>query len=174
MKQRKFKKEVIDTFKLLTGKTFTAGQALDVYMSTPSKIHSESKSALQYVHRNILRLLSSGDIVKVIAEGRAQKYKITDQFNSRIAILSQKTTHTMIEPLAQKISIEKNLVERLNQQKLMLLTAIGEAEEYDAIYKELPEIGVQIQELYNESRDRSSKLLGKVKAIENLIALSSQ
>ena len=32
----------------------------------------------------------------------------------------------------------------------------------------------KIQELYNESRDRCSKLLGKVKAIENLIALSSR
>ncbi len=74
----------------------------------------------------------------------------------------------------KKIRLKKNLTERLNQQKLMLLTAIGEAEEYDAIYKEVPEIGAQIQELYNESRDRYSKLLGRVKAIENLIALSSQ
>ena len=174
MKHRKFKKEVIDTFQLLAGKTFTIGQALDVYMSTPSKIHLDPKSARQFVHRNILRFLSTGDIVQMNSEGRAHKYKITEQFSARIAGSIAPVVHEQKEPPVQKNALKKNLTERLNQQKLMLLTAIGEAEEYDAIYKELPEIGAQIQELYNESRDRYSKLLGKVKAIENLIALSSQ
>ena len=174
MKQRKFKKEVIDTFRLLAGKTFTIGKALEVYLTTPSKIHSESKSARQFVHRNILRFLSTGDIVQVASQGRAQQYKMTDQFSERLTNENQSSNTTKNEPLVQKNTLGKNLTDRLNQQKLMLLTAIGEAEEYDAIYKELPEIGTQIQELYNESRDRCSKLLGKVKAIENLIALSSR
>ena len=174
MKQRKFKKEVIDTFQLLAGKTFTVGQALEVYLSTPSRIHSEPKSARQFVHRNILRFLSSGEIVQINAEGRAYKYKMSEQFSARIANSNTLTTSAKSEPMVQKSTLGINLTDRLNQQKLMLLTAIGEAEEYDAIYKELPEIGAQIQELYNESRDRCSKLLGKVKAIENLIALSSR
>ena len=70
--------------------------------------------------------------------------------------------------------MEKSLTERLSNQKLNLLTAIGEVEEYEAIYQELPEMRMQIQELYNESRDRCSKLLGTVKAIEKLITLSPQ
>lgn len=174
MKQRKFKKEVIDTFQQLAGKTFTIGQALEVYLSTPSKIHSDPKSARQFVHRNILRFLSSGEIVQINAEGRAYKYKMSEQFSARVSNSNQSTPPAKSEPPAQKNTLGINLTDRLNQQKLMLLTAIGEAEEYDAIYKELPEIGAQIQELYNESRDRCSKLLGKVKAIENLIALSSR
>ena len=173
MKQRKFKKEVIDTFQLLAGKTFTIGQALDVYMSTPSKIHSESKSARQFVHRNILRFMATGDIVQVKADGRAYKYRITEQFSARIAESSNTDVAVNNGKQNPHNALGKNLTERLHQHKLRLLTAIGEAEEYDAIYKELPEIGAQIQELYNESRDRCSKLLGKVKAIENLIALSS-
>lgn len=173
MKPRKFKKEVIDTFRLLAGKTFTIGQALDVYMSTPSKIHTESKSARQFVHRNILRFMAKGYIVQVKADGRAYKYKITEQFSARIAESSNPDMSESSDTQIPLNSLGKCLTERLHQQKLMLLTAMGEAEEYDAIYKELPEIGAQIQELYNESRDRCSKLLGKVKAIENLIALSS-
>lgn len=174
MKQRKFKREVIDTFRLLAGKTFTIGNALEVYLTTPSKIHSEPKSARQFVHRNILRFLSTGDIVQVASQGRTQQYKMTDQFSERLTSENQSSNLTKNEALVPKNTLGKNLTDRLNQQKLMLLTAIGEAEEYDAIYKELPEIGAQIQELYNESRDRCSKLLGKVKAIENLIALSSR
>ncbi|MBR7745217.1 hypothetical protein [Undibacterium baiyunense] len=172
MKQRKFKKEVIDTFRLLTGKTFTIGDALNVYLSTPTKIHSESKSARQFVHRNILRFVSSADIVQVKSEGRAYTYKITEQFSARIAGTNAPEFPKKEDLPIPNNALGKNLTERLHQQKLMLLTAMGEAEEYDAIYKELPEIGAQIQDLYNESRDRCSKLLGKVKAIENLIALS--
>ncbi len=121
-----------------------------------------------------MRFLSTVDIVQVASQGRAQQYKMTDQFSERLTNENQSSNTTKNEPLVQKNTLGKNLTDRLNQQKLMLLTAIGEAEEYDAIYKELPEIGAQIQELYNESRDRCSKLLGKVKAIENLIALSSR
>lgn len=172
MKQRKFKKEVIDTFQLLAGKTFTIGHALDVYLSTPTKIHSESKAARQFVHRNILRFVASGDIVQVKSEGRAYKYKMTEQFGARIAESSPIALPEKEHSTISNNALGKNLTERLHQQKVMLLTALGEAEEYDAIYKELPEIGAQIQVLYNESRDRCSKLLGKVKAIENLIALS--
>jgi hypothetical protein len=173
MTQRKFRKEVIETFRLLAGKTFTIGHALEVYKSTPSKIHSESKSARQFVHRNILRFISTGDIVQINSEGRAYKYKITEQFRARIADSSTRDMPENNDTQIQHNALGRNLTERLHQQKLMLLTAMGEVEEYDAIYKELPEIGAQIQDLYNESRDRCSKLLGKVKAIENLIALSS-
>lgn len=173
MKQKKFKQEVIDTFQQLSGKTFTVAQALQVYMATPSKIHTDSKSARQYVHRNILRFASTGELIKVSSEGLRHEYLMTEKFSSRL--VESKTVQPLkgTEPLVRKSALEKSLKERLNHQKLKLLTAMGEAEEYDAIYKELPEIGTQIQELYNESRDRCSKLLGKVKAIENLITLGS-
>ena len=175
MKQKIFKQEVIDLFQQLSGKTFTLTQALDIYAATPSRVHSDLKLARQYIHRTILRLITTGDLKVLNTEDRKHQYLLTEQFTLRIA----KSNGTPINikkstPPVQPDKVEKNLTERLRHQKLMLLTAMGETEEYDAIYKEIPEMRVKIQELYNESRDRCSKLLGRVKAIENLITISSR
>jgi hypothetical protein len=174
MKQKRFKQEIIGTFQKLTGKYFTVAQALEAYMAMPTCIHSDLKCARQFIHRNILRFIASGDIVKMTNDGHRQKYQITGQFNLRLVETQPVLPPLDVEPMRRKSTLDKSLTKRLNHQKLQLLTAMGEAEEYDAIYKEIPEMHVQIQELYNESRDRCSKLLGKVKAIENLITLSAR
>ena len=51
-----------------------------------------------------------------------------------------------------------------------MLCAMGEAEEYSALCHEHPDLQEQAQTLYNQARDRSALLLGKVKALENLIS----
>ena len=51
-----------------------------------------------------------------------------------------------------------------------MLSSIGETEEYDAICKDLPHMKNQIQELYDDARDRCTKTLGRVKALEAVIA----
>lgn len=174
MKQKIFKQEVIDIFNQLSGKTFTIGQALELYMAIPSRTQSDLKLARQYIHRNMLRLMATGDLKKMNGEGRRHQYLMTDRFSSRIAESNGTSISAKNEPNAQRDKVEQSLADRLHHQKLMLLTAMGETEEYDAIYKEMPEMRVKIQELYNESRDRCSKLLGRVKAIENLINISSR
>jgi DNA polymerase-1 len=127
-----------------------------------------------------------------------EKVKATTGITERIAellinnedeALFSKTLATirLDAPIEFKIP-EKTFAESLDMKKVRaffdelefksladrLLTAMGETEEYDAIYKEIPEMRVQIQSLYNDSRDRCSKLLGKVKALENLISLSAR
>ena len=143
-------------------------------MTTPSRCHSDVKLARQYIRRNMLKLITSGDLKVITSAGRTHRYQLSDQFGLRMAALNDISLNTKSESPVQHNKVEKSLSERLHHQKLMLLTAMGEAEEYDAIYKEMPNIRMQIQELYNESRDRCSRLLGKVKAIENLINISSR
>ena len=143
-------------------------------MAIPSRAHSDLKLARQYIRRNMLKLISTGDLKIVNSEGRTHQYQLTDLFSLRLADSRVSSVDTISDSITQHEKVEQSLVERLHQQKLMLLTAMGEAEEYDAIYKEMPCMRAQLQELYNESRDRCSKLLGKVKAIENLINISSR
>jgi len=174
MKQKKFTQEVIDIFQQLIGKTFSVNQALEIYMGGASNAHSDVKLARQHIRRNMLKLIASGDLDVMASSGRTHQYRLTDQFSLRMTTSSDISLNIKTESPHQHDKIERSLSERLNQQKLMLLTAMGETEEYDAIYKEMPEMRMQIQSLYNESRDRCSKLLGKVKAIENLINISSR
>lgn len=67
-------------------------------------------------------------------------------------------------------SIDIELQERLKQHQVELMSSVGEAEEYMSLYKAYPEFRSQLEKQYLASRDRSSKLLGQVRAIETMIA----
>ena len=172
MKQKHLKHEVLSAFQELTVSTFTVGQAVSVYMKSPFCSHSDRKPARQFIYRNMQRLIQTGELEKIDADDGWQKYRLTERFGARVVTVMPSISNDQVVLEASKIG--GNLTERLNRQKLELLTAMGETEEYDAIYKEIPEIREQIQSLYNDSRDRCSKLLGKVKALENLISLSAR
>lgn len=172
MKPKHLKHEVLSAFQELTESTFTVGQAVSVYMASPSCSHSDLKPARQFVYRNMKRLIQTGELEKVGTDGGWQKYRFTERFKVRQITVISPISSQQVTLQASKIG--ESLTERLNHQKLELLAAMGEAEEYDAIYKEIPEMREEIQSLYNDSRDRCSKLLGKVKALENLISLSAR
>lgn len=53
--------------------------------------------------------------------------------------------------------------------RLDMLTAMGEAERYKQLFTEMPALKAQIEEDYLEARDRSSKLLGHLRAVENTL-----
>ena len=56
-----------------------------------------------------------------------------------------------------------------------LLTAIGETEEYQRLAKEFPSIQSFLFDAdYREAREKSSKLLGQLKAIQTVIMQHSQ
>lgn len=172
MKPKHLKHEVLNAFQELIGSRFTVGQAVSIYMASPFCSHTDVKPARQFVYRNMKRLLVTGELERISSDSGRQRYRLTANFNSRLDPSGPKTTRN--EAVVDDSNANINLTERLNHQKLELLTAMGETEEYDAIYKEIPEMRVQIQSLYNDSRDRCSKLLGKVKALENLISLSAR
>ncbi|WP_145009273.1 hypothetical protein [Pseudomonas oryzihabitans] len=53
--------------------------------------------------------------------------------------------------------------------RLDMLTAMGEAERYKQLFTEIPALKTQIESDYFEARDRSSKLLGHLRAIEKTL-----
>ncbi|WP_449431031.1 hypothetical protein [Pseudomonas putida] len=53
--------------------------------------------------------------------------------------------------------------------RLDMLTALGEAERYKQLFTEMPVLKARVEEDYLEARDRSSRLLGHLRAIENTL-----
>lgn len=53
--------------------------------------------------------------------------------------------------------------------RLDMLTALGEAERYKQLFTEMPDLRVRVEEDYLDARDRSSRLLGHLRAIENTL-----
>lgn len=70
------------------------------------------------------------------------------------------------------INIDSPLIERLNQHKKELLVSFGELDEYKQISKDFPEFNELLQTKYNQVREQNASLLGKIKAVENLISAS--
>ncbi|MGO4001503.1 hypothetical protein ABVN23_10355 [Pseudomonas fluorescens] len=57
----------------------------------------------------------------------------------------------------------------LKETRLDLLSSIGETERYKQLFEEIPHLKNRLETVYLEVRDRSSKLLGHLRAIENTL-----
>lgn len=64
---------------------------------------------------------------------------------------------------------QRALQEELSQRRVELVASIGEAEEYQRLYNKYPALRVAVKEQYLESRERSTKLLGQLRAVESVI-----
>lgn len=64
----------------------------------------------------------------------------------------------------------KGLKEELSKRKGELMASIGEAEEYQRLYNKFPALQQKVRTQYLESRDRSTKLLGQLRAVETVLA----
>jgi len=68
------------------------------------------------------------------------------------------------------IDTKRALQEELSQRKIELVASIGEAEEYQRLYNKYPALRSAVKEQYLESRERSTKLLGQLRAVETVIS----
>lgn len=150
--------------------TFSVAELTQAYMAEPGDVHTSKKAARQFVYRNMTRLLKNGTLEQVRNGRRWPSYQLSTAVVSKAASSVPPTTTVVPKAIAGE-RFEK-LRERLNLHKVEMLTAMGEAEEYNSICVELPEMRSEVQERYNQARDRCSKLLGKVKALESLLAQS--
>lgn len=161
--------------KELKGKSFTVDELTETYLSNPKSIHTMKKPARQYVYRNIQRLLKVGLMVCSKRIGRWPRYELSENFEQKAtARIKPKIRKTITSnPSPQKNISVDSFKDRLSKHKSDMLCAMGEAEEYKELCREHPEICDEAQALYNEARERSAMLLGRVKAVEHLMAQRS-
>ena len=161
-----------DLLSLLTSdcfQDFTSLELREAFLRTSSPKAQNRKSARQFISRNILRLEKNGCLERVgNIKGSNARFRAAGK------LLQLNGTHSSKQAAINrdddsKVDVINSLKEKLNYHKLDMLSAIGETEEYEALSKELPQIKGVIQERYNQSRDRCSKILGRVRALESLI-----
>ncbi|MGV8837807.1 MAG: hypothetical protein ACWA6V_17115 [Cellvibrio sp.] len=176
MKSLTVKSGLLSALSTLVNREFTVHDLTEAYLNDPACLHSSKKAARQFVYRNMLRLIDNGNLTRVVVEGGWPLYRLTPQFftkSSKPSVLTPTVSTPEAPPIkapTSKNNPRQNLQERLNQHKLEMLSAMGETEEYDAICSEMPDLRDDVQPLYNQSRDKCSKLLGRVKALESLLA----
>lgn len=176
MKSLTVKSGLLSALSKLVDREFTVHGLTEAYLNDPACLHSSKKAARQFVYRNMLRLIDNGELTRVVVDGGWPLYRLTPRFKGvekAPAVAVPEMAPEIVVP--EKVAVAKDtprqsLQERLNRHKLEMLSAMGETEEYDAICSEMPELRDDVQPLYNQSRDKCSKLLGRVKALESLLA----
>lgn len=169
MKEIALKSEILAVLKDIHVATFTVDELTEAYLQHPSSLHTSKKAARQFVYRTIKRLMKAGFMERLNAKGRWPQYTLTQQFLSVYKSIPS-ISPAPIEVIVQlQIDPLAGLKERLKIHQAEVLTAMGEMEEYEAICQEMPDLREIAQPRYNESRERCSRLLGRVKALESLL-----
>lgn len=64
---------------------------------------------------------------------------------------------------------EERLERKLKEMQLDFLSSMGEAEQYKQLVDEMPQLREILENEYREARDRSSRLLGHLRAVEKAL-----
>jgi hypothetical protein len=148
-------------------KSFSVAALTTTYMNEAGCLHQSIKAARQYVYRNMQRMIAEGLMRRISSGKRWPVYQLVTELVPPTPI-----SNVVVFPPSCSLgsgSYQK-LQERLRHYQEEMLTALGEAEEYSTISAELPDIRDEAQRRCNKVRDECSRLLGKVKAIESLLA----
>lgn len=175
MRKIKIKPELLSLLSSGAFSQFTSQNLIETYLKLPTSNNLNQRLVQQFIFRNLDRLVWAGLATKKgNGKNRHAEYSLTDQFTP--SNYSIGTPHSKDTPVkAEEADVVRadpmfNLRNQLSAHKLELLTTIAETEEYEKLCKQLPSKQLEIQELYNDARNRYSKTLGKVKAIESLIS----
>ncbi|KJV27581.1 hypothetical protein VI06_14485 [Aquitalea magnusonii] len=131
------------------------------------------------MYRQLERLVSKGLLTKVKQISNSVRYQKTEafqmtEFDIQPVPMTELHMHDEIIVKNKKsltnLAIEEQLRNLASVYKVDLLTCIGESEEYIRLYSDFPELKVQLEPKYHESRERSSKLLGKIKALDTVLS----
>ena len=175
MRKIKIKPELLAL--LTSGKFdhFNSQDLIDAYKDLPSSNELSQRQVQQFIFRNLDRFIWAGLAARKDKDkSKHGEYRLTEKFTPEHYDIG--TPHCKDTPVKTAASSEPKvdpllkLKEQLSAHKLELLTTIAETEEYEALCQQLPSRQSEIQELYNDARNRYSKTLGKVKAIESLIS----
>jgi hypothetical protein len=152
---------------------FSAIEVRSAYLALKGDDTIDPNDARRFVYTELLKLVNKGWLKKSISK----KKEITSFIKTEIfdpAAISvtptvniEKKEETELEVTE---SLDEVLVDRLNHYKNELLTGFGEADEYKRLCNQFPKLHSKLQPKYNEVREHNSKLLGKIKAVENIIS----
>lgn len=148
---------------------FTTSDVRSAYLALKNDPSIDSSSTRRKIYAELLKLVKKGWLKKLVSNKKGlTSFSKTELFNVEeitSKIKTEKTTSTKNSNKKQE-----QLLDKLNLYKAELLLNMGESEAYKELYSEFPELVDEIQPKFNKARDNNTKILGKIRAIEGLIA----
>ncbi|TDO06259.1 hypothetical protein [Halomonas ventosae] len=172
---------------------FTTATLRDAYASRLGDTPYKLGEVRRYVYEQIRRMLRAGWLVlDDERRKRGQVYhlrpmpehlqlKLVDKGFEKSLKPEHKTKRASPEPAKSlaaagtETEVYQRLEATLKEVRLDFLTSMGETERYKQLLDEMPHLRSHVEHEYQEARDRSSRLLGHLRAVEKtLTALPSQ
>lgn len=140
---------------------------------------TDRQQAYKATYRQVERLVGRGLLFKSTPDDGFIRYVKTEAFyetqfdiltvqSAKQSDITDKTGQACNGATPQEMAAQ--LRELARKYQVDLLTCIGESEEYMRLYSDFPELKSQLEPQYLEARERSSKLLGKIKALDTVLA----
>ena len=175
MKDIQIKDALLHVLKNMSDTPFTVAQLTQKYLNHHKTQHSSKQAARQYVYRKMKCLIENDQLIKLPEVNGWPRYQLTSEFLdvSVVRLANVKITDNVKIPRQSTVAAHRHvssLKEKLSRYRSEMLCAIGESEEYSALCNEHPDLRESAQDLYNQARERSATLLGKMKALENMLS----
>lgn len=169
MRKRRINPELLGLLTSSQWNDFTVAELKAAYMALPNCPHRSDKGAWQFVYRNIVRMEERGLLSSAATgDGERTRYRLKAT-GTADSVERSSVASASGGGISDNLAFNR-LKEKLHHYKVEMLSAIGETEEYDAFCIEHPHMRGVVQALYNEARDRSSKTLGRVRALESILS----
>lgn len=176
-----FDRHLFDLLRQPQHAQFTTRDLRDAYAQYLDPGSFRLSDLRRYVYEQIRRLIRAGWIARDEEHRqRGQVYHLLETPNSLNLVLVgsgfaeiSSAAHAAAQATSVIGPTDLYLISRLEQQlketRLDFLSSMGETERYKQLFEEMPHIKDRIENEYFEARDRSSKLLGHVRALEKTL-----
>jgi hypothetical protein len=150
---------------------FSAVELRAAYITLHSDKGLVPSAARRFVYAELVKLVKNGWLRKTITKKKEiTNFSKTDLFDAdKLTFEYKDESHENSQIPTTSSTIQNSLQERLNEYKNELLMSYGESSEYKQLCNDFPELYELLQPQYNNAREQNSRLLGKIKAIENLL-----
>lgn len=167
---------------------FTTRQLRDAYATTLKQGY-ELGAVRIFVYEQIRRLIRAGWVSKTAGlRKRGQVFRLLEK-PARITLVlvdsqcpksaepatelpknSHSTEDVFADPVDSACTADHGRIEEmLKETRLDLLASMGETERYKQLFEEIPHLRARLEGAYHEVRDRSSRLLGHLRALETTL-----
>ena len=146
---------------------FTTSEVRSSYITLKSDPSLDLIVVRRKLYAELLKLVKKGWLIKKSTNNKGStRFCKTQLFDAKY-LSSLEVTQPVQIGLQEKV--HSNLIAKLNHYKAELLLSIGESEAYKELYSEHPELVDELQPLFNTAKDKNTRILGKIKAIEGLL-----
>nr|ACP17951.1 hypothetical protein [Pseudomonas nitroreducens] len=162
---------------------FTTRDLRDAYAKRLEGLNFRLGDVRRYVYEHIRRMLRAGWLVPdEDRRTRGQVYHlqplpehlllelVDGGFENSTKIATEAGLRPSVPELSKPVSDAKQHLEMLLKEiRMDFLSAMGEAERYKQLLDDMPHLRDKVEGEYFEARDRSSRLLGHLRAVEKTL-----